>query len=48
MWFEVLGDVGGRADRPLHLTSRRQRTLLAYLICHRGRYVSVDRLVEAV
>ena len=48
MWFAVLGAIEAGAQTPLRLSSRRQRALLAMLICHRGHVVSVDRLVEAI
>ena len=48
MWFGVLGAIEASAHTPLRLSSRRQRALLAMLICHRDHVVSVDRLVEAI
>jgi DNA-binding SARP family transcriptional activator len=48
MWVGVLGALEARANTPVRLNSQRQRALLAVLTCHRGRSVSVDRLVEAI
>jgi DNA-binding SARP family transcriptional activator len=47
--FQVLGPVAAwRADTPLDLGPPRQRAVLAILLAHIGRVVSVDHLVDAL
>ncbi len=48
--FDVLGPLRVRAldGAPIELRGALQRRLLATLLLHRGRVVSVDRLAEMV
>ena len=49
MEFRILGPLEVVADRqPLRLGRRKQRAVLAILLVHANRVVSLDRLVEEV
>ena len=50
MEFRILGplEVRADADRALELGGRKQRTLLAVLLLHGNRVLSLDRLIEAL